>query len=216
MTTKKQTKKAGAAEAEIVEAEKKAVAVIVERAAALDIKSEEQNQQVANMIVEGRERLKVIEDKIMAPARETKRQATANVANLEAIFVKPLEAALKAMRDASARFFAAEQARRDALQAKEDAKFEKAAEKAEATGKPLTVAPVIVQQVQTAGVSYRTVYFAEVTDLKALCRAVLENKVEASVLEPVMPLLNAKAKALKKPSAEICPGVFCREKKVVG
>ena len=199
-----------------MEQEKQAVAVIVAHAAALEIKSEAENQAVANMIVEGRERLKVIEEKIMAPARDTKRQATANVANLEAIFVKPLENALKAMRDASGRFFAVEQARRDALQAKEDAKFEKAAEKAESTGKPLTVAPVIVQQVQTAGVSYKTIYFADVTDIKALCRDVLENKVEASVLEPVMALLNAKARALKRPNEQICGGVFCREKKVVG
>ena len=75
---------------------------------------------------------------------------------------------------------------------------------------------MIIQQVQASGVSYRTAYFAEVVDIKALCRAVVEGKVEASVIEPVMPLLNAKAKALKKPSVEICPGVFCREKKVVG
>jgi len=194
----------------------KAVATLAEEARSMIIKSEADNQKAANRIVAAREMLKKVEDEVMAPARLAKKQATANVSNLERLFVKPIEEALVILRGASARFIAAEQARRDALQAKEDAKFEKAADKAAATGKPMTVVPKIVAQVQTSGVKYRDLYFAEVSDVKALCAGIAAGTVDASAVEPAIPFLNAIAKAHKTAGKEILPGVFCRVKKVVG
>lgn len=201
---------------EIIEQEKQVVAQIVAEAEAVVIKTEQENQVVANKIVGYRDALKRVEEKVMAGPRETKRQATATVANLEALFVKPIEQALKLLRDKSARFYAAEEARRAELQRKEDAKFDKAAARSEATGKPLTVAPKIIAKVQTEGVSYRTTYFAEVVDMKKLCAAIAAGTVDVEAVEPVFPFLNAKAKARKTAGDEIYPGVFCRSKKVVG
>ena len=145
----------------IVEAEVKS---LVEQAKTVVIKTEQENQVVANRIVAAREMLKTVEDKIMAPARIAKRNATANVSNLEALFVKPIEEALTYLRSASGNFIMAERARREELQRKEDAKVaeaqrkadEKAAEaqrkideayaakcaKAEAANKPPPAAPV--------------------------------------------------------------------------
>lgn len=201
---------------EIIAKAEREVTVFTAEAKTIVVKSEADNQIVANRIVAAREMLKKLEAEIMAPARETKRQATANVSNLERIFIKPVEEALTSLRGASARFVAAEQARRDALQAKEDAKFEKAAEKAAATGKPITTAPKIIAKVQAAGVSYRDLYFAEVTDVKALCAAVAAGTVDATAVEANMPFLNALAKAHKVDGKTVLPGVVCRVKKVVG
>jgi len=203
-------------EREIIAKAEREVTVFTAEAKTIVVKSEADNQIVANRIVEAREMLKKLEAEIMAPARETKRQATANVSNLERIFIKPVEEALTSLRNASAKFVAAEQARRDALQAKEDAKFDKAAEKAAATGKPLTVVPKVIAKVQAGGVSYRDVYFAEVMDIKALCAGIAAGTVDAAAIEPAMPFLNAIAKAHKTAGKEILPGVFCRSKKVVG
>ena len=119
---------------EIIEQEKRVVAQIVAEAEAVVIKTEQENQVVANKIVGYRDALKRVEEKVMAGPRETKRQATTTVSNLEALFIKPIEQALKLLRDKSARFYAAEEARRAELQRKEDAKFDKAAARSEATG----------------------------------------------------------------------------------
>jgi prenyltransferase beta subunit len=106
---------------EIIEQEKQVVAQIVAEAEAVVIKTEQENQVVANKIVGYRDALKRVEEKVMAGPRETKRQATTTVSNLEALFIKPIEQALKLLRDKSARFYAAEEARRAELQRKEDA-----------------------------------------------------------------------------------------------
>jgi hypothetical protein len=179
------------------------------------IKSEMDNQAVANRIVATREVKKHIEEKILKGPRETKRQATKVLSELEATLIKPLDEVLDIYRRKSAAFVMAENERRAKLQEKADAKFEKAAEKSAATGKPMTVAPQFIPQVQTSGVRYATYYKAEVTDLKALCAAVVAGTVDISAIEANMPFLNGLAKAHKTAGKVIAPGVVCVEDKRV-
>lgn len=59
---------------------------------------------------------------------------------------------------------------------------------------------VVVPQKSTAkvdGVSFRESYKAQVFDIKALCRAVVEGKVPANVVMPDMTVLNGLARSLK-------------------
>ena len=200
----------------IQEEAKHEIASMVDEAKKVVIKTEQENQCVANRIVAFRALLTKMEDTIMAPARLAKKNATANVANLEKLFVKPLEEALAILRNESGRFVMAERARREELQRKEDAKFEKAAAKAESTGKPLTVAPRVVAQVQTDGVKYRTAYYAEVTDKKALLAAIVAGTVDDIAVEVNLPYFNGMAKSYKEAGKQIAPGVVCRSKPVVG
>lgn len=58
---------------------------------------------------------------------------------------------------------------------------------------------------QPKGVSYREVWSAQVTDLKALCRAVVEGRVPEAAITPNMTVLNQQARSLK--SALNWPGV---------
>ncbi len=65
---------------------------------------------------------------------------------------------------------------------------------------PAYVPTVVVPQKPAAkveGVSFRENWKAEVVDLKALLRAVVEGKVPANVIEPNMTVLNGLARSLK-------------------
>ncbi|CAK0743038.1 hypothetical protein CCP3SC1AL1_110025 [Gammaproteobacteria bacterium] len=192
------------------------VGITVADATAVVIKSEVDNQAVANKIVAAREMKKQIEEHILKGARETKRQATKALSDLEAKFLKPLDQALEIYRDKSAAYVMAENRRREAIQAKHDAKFEKQAERAAETGKPMTAAPVVVARVQTTGVKYSTYYRAEVKDIRALCGAVASGALDAVAVEANLPFLNGLARAHKANGKEIAPGVVCIEEKRVG
>lgn len=50
---------------------------------------------------------------------------------------------------------------------------------------------------QPKGVSYRETWSAQVTDLKALCRAVVEGRVPEAAITPNMTVLNQQARSLK-------------------
>jgi len=75
------------------------------------------------------------------------------------------------------------------------------------TQKPLEVyvPPPTTQKVELEGASIKTYWQAEVTDLRALCRAVADGKTAIACVEPNMTVLNAQARALKKEMA--IPGV---------
>ena len=64
---------------------------------------------------------------------------------------------------------------------------------------------VLPQATQPKGVSYRENYSARVTDLKALCRAVVEGRVPEAAVTPNMTVLNQQARSLK--TALKWPGV---------
>ena len=60
---------------------------------------------------------------------------------------------------------------------------------------PTIVAPA--KAVKVEGVSFRDNWKAEVYDLKALCKAIVEGKAPANVVEPSMTVLNGLARSLK-------------------
>jgi TolA-binding protein len=73
--------------------------------------------------------------------------------------------------------------------------------------KPLEVyvPPPATPKVELEGATVKTYWQAEVTDLRALCRAVADGKAAIACVEPNMTVLNAQARALKKEMA--IPGV---------
>ncbi|GAG55137.1 unnamed protein product, partial [marine sediment metagenome] len=72
---------------------------------------------------------------------------------------------------------------------------------------PAPVPPVIVSPTfnKVAGVSTRETWRAEVTDMKMLCRAVVDGKAPVETVSPNMPLLNSMAR--KSKSGLGIPGV---------
>lgn len=60
------------------------------------------------------------------------------------------------------------------------------------------VPPPITPRAELNGASVKTYWSAEVTDLKALCKAVAEGKASIAFIEPNMVALNKQAQSLKK------------------
>jgi hypothetical protein len=109
--------------------------------------------------------------------------------------------------EAEARKRAEEEALLEAIHLEESGAKEEAAAVLAA---PIVVAPVIRPQEppKAAGVSYRTLYSAVVTDLGALVKAVAEGKVPLAAIQPNMSVLDAQARSLKDTLA--WPGVQVR------
>ena len=80
-------------------------------------------------------------------------------------------------------------------------------ETVEENQKPIEVyiPPPPTPKVELEGATVKTYWQAEVTDLRALCRAVADGKAAIACVEPNMTVLNAQARALKKEMA--IPGV---------
>lgn len=74
-------------------------------------------------------------------------------------------------------------------------------------------APIIPPKAQAEGIRTRMDWYAEVTDLTALIRAVLQGQVSQSVIEPNMKALNSMAKSHKE-SLRV-PGVQAKSRPVV-
>ncbi len=87
----------------------------------------------------------------------------------------------------------------EAVGAKEEAEA-LVAETIEEIEKPIEVyvPPPATPRIDLTGASIKTYWSAEITDLKALCRAVAEGKAPVGCVEPNMTVLNAQARALKK------------------
>lgn len=78
---------------------------------------------------------------------------------------------------------------------------------------PVAFAQPVRQSVPTSGVSYAKEWYAEVSDLKALCRAVADGIAPEDAVTANMVKLNAMATAMK--SALKVPGVAARERPIV-
>lgn len=109
----------------------------------------------------------------------------------------------------------------DAIAAEEAAKEagateDEAAQVAEAVmEQPVSVAPVVIPKATPklqGGPVYREVWAAEVTDIKALCRAVADGKASTECVMANMPTLNRMATALK--STMNVPGVRAYSRRV--
>lgn len=101
-----------------------------------------------------------------------------------------------------------------ALAAQAEAEGDK--ETAEAIiSEPVQVAPVVVQKTAPAPSRLsagRTIWYAEVTDLKTLCKAIVEGKQPVTLIEANMVSLNKMATALK--GSMSIPGVVAKSKTV--
>lgn len=104
-------------------------------------------------------------------------------------YLDPLETAERQLRAKISAFLTAEAKRREEIQKKADEKFQKAVEKSEKTGKPLSVAPVIIDtKIKTAeGSHYQERWSVEVLDVSLLPK---------EYILPNMTLLNKIAQTL--------------------
>lgn len=170
---------------------------IIEQAKVLVIKTEAESMQATNLLTV----IKGMQKKVNAtfkPMLDSAKATLATIKGEHAKFIDPLDDADACLRQKVGQFMLAENKRREELQAKEDAKYAKKEAKAEATGKTLTVAPVIVAKVQTApNASVSKRYYAEVVDIKALCQAVIAGTVSPDFVLPNQVLLNKLAVAMK-------------------
>lgn len=104
-------------------------------------------------------------------------------------------------REAQAKLDEAARVERERLE-KEAAKLQKrnpelAAQKLQEAAQ--TTAPVVAaQKLAAPGVGTRKTWRAEVIDIKALCRAVLEDKVSELAIEPNLTFLNEQARSLEE------------------
>lgn len=178
---------------------------LVSQANGLEIKSEVDNLKATSLLAVIKKARKTI-DETFKPMLDSAKATMNTIKQERGKFIDPLEEAEESLRERMSRFLIAEEKRRAELQKKADAKFQKSAEKAEAKGTPITVAPVIIAPIQTAqGASISKRWFAEVTDLKALCRAVADGHLPIEYVQPNMVVLNKVAVALKE--GFVVPGV---------
>lgn len=179
------------------EMESKAV-TLVGAANEIAIKSEVDNAKAAAFLVSVRNERKAREE-VFKPAVSKAKAAYDEVRALRDIALKPLQDAEDIVKAKISDFVVAENARREALQAKADAKFAKAAEKAEATGKPLTAVPQVFAKVNaTAGATFITKWDAEVTDPKAVIEAVAKGLIPMEAVSINLPFFNKMASISKE------------------
>ena len=137
---------------------------------------------------------------MIAPAKEASYQAHKAICDLEDEISEPLERAERLiLKPAIARFEKEQESRR----VEQEAKLQKE------TGFKIEV-PV---ETKMNGVSYRTSYFALVTDIKALLKGVLDGIVPADVVAPNTKALNSAARSFK--DTLNWPGVEVKSERVV-
>lgn len=180
---------------------------IMAKAGSLVIKTEVQNTEAMGLLsVLKAMRTKV--ETVFKPSVQAAKTAYDEVRGLRDTFLNPLAGAEATLRTKIGTYVQAENARRAVMQAKADEKFQKAADRAEVTGKPLTQAPVIVPKVAAPvnGGSFSILWSAEVYDIQALARAVADGTVPEAYLTANQVALNKVASALKAEDIKI-PGV---------
>ena len=182
---------------------------VLERVKAMEIKTEQTNTEATGLLKILKDaRLKV--ETTFKPAETSAKKAYDEVRALRDLFLVPLKDGETTIRQKIGEFVRVENERRATLQKKADEKFEKAAARAEATGKPMTAAPVVVAHVSAPeGVSYTERWSANVVDMVALCRAVADGKAPAEYVLPNLPALNAIARTSKDKLA--IPGVVAEK-----
>jgi hypothetical protein len=180
-------------------------ATLVDIAIGINIRNEMENAKAAAFLVDVRTERKAREE-VFKPAVSKAKAAYDEVRYLRDKAINPLEDAEEIVKTKISGFVVAENARRDALQAKADAKFEKAVERSEATGKPMTAAPQVFAKVNTGGgATFITKWEAEITDAKAVIEAVAKGFIPMEAVSFNMPFFNKMASISKDKFA--MPGV---------
>jgi hypothetical protein len=199
---------------------------LVVQAQGLVIKTEMDNTKAAQLTAAYKAEIKKRKaSELYTKTEEAKKAAASAFKALTELMIDPLTDSVDIITEKIGIFYKEETARRAQLQAIEDAKVAKAQRKederiakitakAEAAGK---VAPVIEPKIIAArviaavsapgGTTYRDNWSAKVTDIKALCAAVVAGAVDVSYVQGNDVALNSWAK-LKKVEGEIFPGVI--------
>jgi len=163
---------------------------IINKATELEVKSEADNIRANELLKTIKGIRTKIEDTFNPLVKATKK-AYDEARGLRDTYLDPIENAERQIRCKISAFLTAEEQRRMELQKKADEKFQKAVEKAEKTGKPLTIAPTIIDtKIKTAeGVSYQEKWNVEVIDI---------TKLPPEYLLPNLTLLNKVAQTMKE------------------
>ena len=178
---------------------------IIKQATELIIKTEPDNTKAVGLLglIRGA-RNRVID--VFKPSKSAAKSAYDEIRKLEGLFLNPLETAEETVKEKVGAYVQAENERREEMQRKADERYQKSVDRAVEKGKPITQAQVIIPKGTAPGnASYRTIWSAVVTDLKALCKAVAEGTVPLEAIQPNMPVLHAMARASKE--AFNVPGV---------
>jgi len=184
---------------------------------AVAIKDSESYGKAASMLIACKERIKRIKDRLKDPKAKA-REAWQGWVDLENELVEPYERIEREIiKPAMVRFDnEQEQARRieqerinRELRKQEEERQLKLAQELAESGKheqadEVLEAPTVAPQVvlpkanEVEGISYRMLYSADVFDVKALCKAVAEGKIETAYVVPNFVALNGLAKNLKE------------------
>lgn len=169
------------------------------RQLAADLKDIPSFQAIVHFTKALKEKKKMWEGMI-APAKEAAHQAHQAICDLEDEISAPLERAEREiLKPAIARFEQEQEVKR----VEEEARLKKE------TGINIEVP----KETKVDGVSYKTSYFAMVTDVKALLQGVLSGVVPAEAVAPNMKALNQAARSFKETLN--WPGVEVKSERVV-
>ena len=204
-----------------------------DKAEAIAIDSSESYIHAGELLKMAKQRQKSVEEHF-GPPKQAAYDAYKKVSELYNKAADPLKAIERVLKPRIAAYKikmdqVADEARRkaqeEALKAAEEERLAQARHlelqgKKEAATAILDV-PVVVPQVHVEaapkldGISTRQNWSAEVTDLKALCKAIGSGKVEIEYVEPNFKVLNSRAKSLKSNAFNKIPGVEAVSKPVV-
>lgn len=154
------------------------------------------------------------QERLAAIARsEAEAAARAERERLAQIEREQQEAARKAQEEAQAAAAAGDQeAANKAMELAQAAQQEAAM--AAMTANVVTVAPAVEAPAKVSGISSRSTYSAEVTDLMELIKAVAAGAAPIECLQADTKFLGAQARAFKKPG-QLFPGVVAKEERSI-
>lgn len=198
----------------VADAEKALVEIRSDFPAVYDIKTQEQYDGAADILHNVKSQIKQLDDlrKSMTRPIDDAKKAVMDAFRPKETQLKQIETSLK---NGITRFAQEEERKRLALEAKlrdqqarEQARLEERARKAEEAGNEakaeeilsrIPAVPVVVAgSVRPEGIGMRTTWKAEVVDFHALVKAAAEDPTYLAYLKPDEQALNAAARALKK------------------
>lgn len=176
---------------------------LTEQATSLVIQNEADNSN-ATLILKSIKSMRVSINDTFKPAVQSAKKAYDEARDLRDKFLKPVADAEFTLRQKVGAFVLAENRRLAELAEieakKQEKEIKKAEKKAEKTGEAVVLpaaAPIKTKVTSQAGISHTVRWSAEVTDIVALCKAVVAGKVIPEVISPNMTVLNKLAQVSK-------------------
>lgn len=167
--------------------------------------ADEKGNTEATLLLKSVKEMRIKIEDTFKPAVSSAKKAYDEARALRDTFLKPVENSEALLRQKIGAFVQAENKRLADIAAAEAKEREKeirrAERKAERTGAPVvlppTPAPIVTKVSTPAGVSHTVRWSAEVTDIKALCKAVADGKAMPELVLANMPALNKLAQMAK-------------------